>query len=68
MDLTEQNRRARLARRNHQSLIADAEKADRRRARRDKLIRELRAEGWTYKKLADAVGCSPELIAKICKS
>lgn len=68
MDLPEQNRRARLARTIHRNLLTDAEKAFRRRARRDKLIRELRAEGWTYKKLADAVGCSPELIAKICKS
>jgi len=38
---------------------------------RDQLVRQLRREDpeqWTYVALAQAVGCSPELIAVIVKS
>lgn len=44
--------------------------ADQHRAQRDRLIRQLREEDplrWTYKALAGAVGCSPELAAAIIK-
>ena len=42
--------------------------ANRHRQQRDELIKQLWAterRAWTYAKLAAAVGCSPELIAKI---
>lgn len=62
--------RAVLAREAHR-LAGEAEAvAGRHRARRDLLIRRLRAADpgyWTYRRLAAAVGCSPELAAAIVK-
>lgn len=56
------------AREHHRLAKDNTDIAGRHRIQRDHLIRELwtasRAE-WTYAKLAKAVGCSPELIAKI---
>jgi hypothetical protein len=60
--------RAVQAREEHRRASADEQSAARRRATRDRLVRELRAEDaerWTYPALAAAVGCSPELIAAI---
>lgn len=55
--------------REHHRLSADASRvAGQHRDRRDRLIRDLwlcERDIWTYAKLARAVGCSPELIAKI---
>lgn len=39
--------------------------------KRDELIRELRASNpreWTYAKISETIGCSPELVAKIIKA
>ncbi|WP_396902714.1 hypothetical protein [Mycolicibacterium sp.] len=55
--------------RDHHRKAADASRlADQHRAQRDELIRQLwdnARDEWTYASLAKAVGCSPELIAKI---
>lgn len=62
--------RATAARDFHERAIEAEKKADQFRARRDRLIRNLRTEDavhWTYPRLAVAVGCSPELIAHIVK-
>lgn len=62
--------RAQQAREHHRASAAASELADRHRELRNRLIRELRAadtERWTYRALAKAVGCSPELIAAIVK-
>lgn len=60
--------RAQQAREHHRKSGAATRTAEQHRATRDRLIRTLwdtdRA-AWTYAKLAKAVGCSPELIAKI---
>ncbi len=63
--------RAALARDHHQAATDAGSEADQHRAQRDQLVRQLRREDpdqWTYKALAAAVGCSPELIAFIVKS
>jgi len=63
--------RAAMARDFHRSAARQGELADRDRAQRDQLIRQLRAEDpkqWTYEALAKAVGCSRELIAYIVKN
>ncbi|HEX7658279.1 MAG TPA: hypothetical protein VF444_02275 [Pseudonocardiaceae bacterium] len=62
--------RAQQAREHHRALAAAVELAERHRQQRNRLIRELRRsdpQRWTYKALAAAVGCSPELIAAIIK-
>lgn len=55
--------------REHHRLAADASRiAEQHRTQRDQLVRVLwqtERDSWTYAKLAKAVGCSPELIAKI---
>lgn len=59
--------RATLAREEHRLA---GQCAGQHRAVRDRLIRELRAENparWTYPVLAEAVGCSPELVAAVVK-
>lgn len=60
--------RAQQAREHHRKAGDASRAADRHRAQRDELVRKLWStdrESWTYAKLATAVGCSPELIAKI---
>lgn len=60
--------KAQQAREHHRRAKDNLQHADQHRAQRDKLIRELweaNRANWTYAKLAKAVGCSPELIAKI---
>lgn len=60
--------RARQAR-EHQRFAAEADElATRHRKQRDQLVRRLRDEDparWTYRALAAAVGCTPELISAI---
>lgn len=59
---------AQQAREHHRKSGAVSRVAERHRAQRDALIRRLwstQRDQWTYAKLAKAVGCSPELIAKI---
>lgn len=55
--------------REHHRLSGDASRVGaQHREQRDALVRQLWAterEKWTHRKLAKAVGCSPELIAKI---
>jgi hypothetical protein len=55
--------------REHQRLAAEADElATRHRQQRDQLVRALRAADpsrWTYRTLADAVGCTRELINAI---
>ena len=63
--------RAALARDHHIAAARSSGEADRHRAQRDRLVRQLRAEDpatWSYAALARAVGCSPELIAFIVKN
>jgi hypothetical protein len=63
--------RAAMARVHHHAAAQQGELADRERAQRDRLVRELRREDpdtWTYTALAKAVGCSPELIAYIIRN
>ena len=45
------------------SLVATADRA---RVRRDELIRQLRAEGWTLRDIAQGAGISHNAVAKIC--
>ena len=58
--------------REHHRLSGDASRVGaQHRTQRDELVRQLWASQrnqWTYKKLAAAVGCSPELIATIVKA
>ncbi|AII28181.1 hypothetical protein VC74_gp89 [Mycobacterium phage Sparky] len=63
--------RAQQAREHHRKAGDASRVAEQHRAQRDELIRSLWAterDRWTYAKLAKAVGCSPELIAKIISS
>lgn len=62
--------RAQQAREHHRASLAAGQLAERHRKQRDELVRRLRQDdpGWTYAKLAAAVGCSPELIAAIVKA
>lgn len=63
--------RAALARDYHRAAARQVELARRDRRQRDRLVREMREEDpvtWTYEALSKAVGCSPELIAFICKN
>lgn len=60
--------RAQQAREHHNASAASAAEAKRHQDQRNRLVRALRNEDpqrWTYKALAGAVGCSPELIAAI---
>jgi hypothetical protein len=60
--------RAQQAREHHRVSAGLTAQAAQHRVQRDTLVRKLRAEDpakWTYKALAAAVGCSPELIAVI---
>lgn len=59
---------AALAREAHAKAAGCDAEASRFRALRDDSVRRLRTEDparWTYAALAKAIGCSPELIAKI---
>lgn len=59
--------RAMRAREEHR-LAGESERlAGQHREQRDHLIRELRAEGWSYTRIAAAVGCGWELVRAICK-
>lgn len=63
--------RLQQARTAHRDSIEFTANADRRRAARDKRIREVRAadpKKWSYAAIAKAVGCSPELVAYIVKN
>jgi ribosome-binding protein aMBF1 (putative translation factor) len=60
--------RAQQAREHHRAAIELLGDAARHRHQRDELVRALRKSGWTYKSLAKAVGCSPELIAVIVRN
>jgi len=54
----------------HRASISDSDRASQRRAQRDELIVQLRAEDpatWTYARLGNELGCSPELIALIMR-
>jgi hypothetical protein len=62
--------RAQQAREHHRQAADAGKLADRHRAQRDRLVRQLRADDpayWTYARLAGAVGCSPELVAVIIR-
>lgn len=62
--------RAQQAREHHQAVAAASGDADRHRQQRNRLVRQLRQSDptkWTYEALAQAVGCSSELIAAIVK-
>lgn len=62
---------AQQAREHHRKAGDASRAADVHRECRDELIRRLwetRRDEWTYAKLAAAVGCSPELIAKIIRA
>lgn len=58
--------RAQQAREHHRASTEGERLARQHRDQRDDLVRALYDTGeWTYPSLAAAVGCSPELIAKI---
>lgn len=62
--------RAAKAREHHGLALEHDDKAQEHRRQRDELMRQLRREDpltWTYLALAKAVGCSPELVAHICR-
>lgn len=59
--------RAVAARRAHRAAQRAERSAVEHRATRDRLIRELRAEGWTYAAIGAAVGCSMQLAEAILK-
>jgi AraC-like DNA-binding protein len=63
--------RAQQAREHHRAAEAALELAERHRQQRNALVRRLREsdpQRWSYKALAAAVGCSPELVAAIVKN
>lgn len=63
--------RAVAARQHHRAVASALDDAARHREQRDDLVRSLRAENpsvWTHKALAQAVGCSVELIAVIIRN
>jgi hypothetical protein len=63
--------RAALARQYQRDAHKAVEAAMQARAARNHLIRQLRREDparWTHSALADAVGCSPELIAFVIRT
>ena len=63
--------RAATAREENRLAAEDERSAGLHRRKRDRLVRQLRAEDparWTYPALAKAVDVSPELIAHIVKS
>lgn len=63
--------RAQQAREHHRLAAEDEQRAAGHRDLRDRMVRLLRAEDprfWTYPRLAEAVGCSPELIAHIIRT
>lgn len=58
------------ARELHRRALKAEEEASRARAERDRAIRALRARDprrWSYRALADVLGCSRELVAQIVK-
>lgn len=60
--------RAQQAREHHRRSLLARKTASHHLAARDALIRRLYAEGgWTYTQLAQAVGCTREVIAKIIR-
>ena len=62
--------RAQQAREHHRAASYAEQDAARHRDVRDQLVRSLRAEDpthWTYRALAGAVGCDPQLIRWILK-
>ena len=63
--------RASQARKAHAASLRAMDRAAAERAKRDALVRALRRDDpdtWSYGRLARAVGCSPELIAYICRT
>jgi len=61
---------AQQAREHHRAAEAALALAERHRQQRNALVRRLRESDprrWSYRALATAVGCSPELIAAIVK-
>jgi hypothetical protein len=63
--------RAQQAREHHSESAGLSEQAARHREQRDRLVRQLRVDDpqfWTYPRLAETVGCSPELIAHIIRT
>ena len=62
-------RRVTRARDYHLAALKHKNDAEAARCRRDEIVRELYATGrWSYKTLAERVGCSAELIAYIVKN
>lgn len=62
--------RAQQAREHHRHSKESERQAEQHRTARNALVRALRAddpERWTYRALAAAVDCTPELIAAIVK-
>lgn len=60
--------RAQQAREHHRASAAANTQSKQHQRQRNELVRALRADDpqrWSYKALAAAVGCSPELIAAI---
>ena len=62
--------RAQQAREHHRTVASHLDQAGWHRVLRDQLVCQLRREDpdeWSYRRLALAVGCSPELIAAIIR-
>lgn len=62
--------RASQARKAHEASKKADQQAAQARTTRDNLILALRADDpakWTHGRLATVVGCSPELVASICR-
>lgn len=60
--------KAQSAREHHRAALEHGRIARQHRQQRDDLVRSLYgAGGWSYATLARAVGCTPDLIAKIVK-
>lgn len=61
---------AQAARMHHEEAARYEAEAARHRQQRDVFIRRLRLDdplAWTYAEIARQVGCSPELVAYICR-
>ena len=59
--------RAVAARQYHDQALAKEREAEKARVLRDRLVRELKDEGWTNTKLAAAIGCTEGNIRHILK-
>ena len=57
--------RAQQGREHHRAAALHRAQSAQHIEQRDRIIRQLREDGWTYESIAAAIGCSQELVAKV---